>query len=104
NPTNGITRTQTSSSSFTDDDAIKSAATGGADAWPASTYLNIWIAPRITSPQGDLLGYAQFPGGPSATDGVVILHSAFGTLGTATAPFNLGRTATHEVGHWLDLF
>jgi hypothetical protein len=34
---------------------------------------------------------------------VVILNSAFGTTGTATAPFNLGRSATHEVGHWLNL-
>jgi hypothetical protein len=49
------------------------------------------------------LGYAQFPGGPKATDGVVILNTAFGTEGTATAPFNLGRTVTHEVGHWLNL-
>jgi len=52
---------------------------------------------------GGLLGYAQFPGGPDATDGVVILHSAFGTNGTAAAPFNLGRTTTHEIGHWLNL-
>jgi len=101
--TNGITRTPTNKASFTDDDQIKSAATGGADAWPADKYLNLWTAPRLTSPQGDLLGYAQFPGGPAATDGVVILHSAFGTSGTAAAPFNLGRTATHEIGHWLNL-
>ena len=50
-----------------------------------------------------LLGYAQFPGGPKATDGVVILHSGFGTNGTAAAPYNLGRTTTHEVGHYLNL-
>ena len=48
-------------------------------------------------------GYAQFPGGPSATDGVVINFQAFGTKGTAKSPFNLGRTATHEVGHYLNL-
>ena len=103
NPTNGITRRQTGSTSFSDDDGIKSSATGGTDAWPASRYLNIWTAPRLTSPIGDLLGYAQFPGGPAQTDGVVILHSAFGTNGTAAAPFNLGRTTTHEIGHWLNL-
>ena len=34
---------------------------------------------------------------------MVILHSAFGTTGTAAAPFDLGRTATHEIGHWLNL-
>jgi hypothetical protein len=82
---------------------MKSSATGGHDAWPADKYLNIWTVPRLTSPQGDLLGYAQFPGGPPATDGVVILHSAFENIGTAAAPFNLGRTATHEIGHWLNL-
>ena len=51
-----------------------------------------------------MLGYAQFPGGPAETDGVVILHSAFGTTGTAAAPFDKGRSATHEIGHWLNLF
>ena len=101
--TTGITRTQTNSASFSDNDAMKSSAMGGHDAWPRDKYLNIWTVPRLTSPQGDLLGYAQFPGGNAATDGVVILHSAFGTNGTAAAPFNLGRTATHEVGHWLNL-
>jgi hypothetical protein len=97
--TNGITRTQTAADSFSDDDKVKSAATGGADAWPHDKYLNIWVCQL----GGGLLGYAQFPGGPANTDGVVILHSAFGTTGTAAAPFNLGRSATHEVGHWLNL-
>jgi hypothetical protein len=78
---------------------VKSAATGGADAWPSDRYLNIWVCPLA----GGLLGYAQFPGGPAATDGVVIRHSAFGTTGTATAPFDLGRTTTHEIGHWVNL-
>jgi hypothetical protein len=53
---------------------------------------------------GGLLGYAQFPGGPAQTDGVVIRHSGFGTTGTAAAPFDRGRTATHEIGHWANLF
>ena len=102
-PTTGIVRRQTTNASFTDNDGIKSNATGGSNAWPADRYLNVWTAPRLTSPFGDLLGYAQFPGGPAATDGVVILHSAFGTTGTATAPFHLGRTTTHEIGHYLNL-
>ncbi|HEY4214168.1 MAG TPA: zinc metalloprotease [Steroidobacteraceae bacterium] len=97
--TTGITRTHTNSASFADDDKVKSAATGGVDAWPAGSYLNIWVCQL----GGGLLGYAQFPGGPAATDGVVILHSGFGTTGTAAAPFNLGRSATHEIGHWLNL-
>jgi hypothetical protein len=103
NRTSGITRTRTARTSFSDQDEIKSAATGGHDAWPADRYLNIWVSPRLTSPVGDLLGYAQFPGGPAATDGVVILYTAFGTTGSAAAPFNHGRTTTHEIGHWLNL-
>jgi hypothetical protein len=99
NPTSGITRTQTTRTSFGSNDSVKSAATGGADPWPTDRYLNIWVCTL----GGGLLGYAQFPGGPSATDGVVILNTAFGTKGTATAPFNLGRSATHEIGHWLNL-
>ncbi|WP_328522454.1 M43 family zinc metalloprotease [Kribbella sp. NBC_00359] len=99
NPTTGVTRTQTSTASFGTDDKVKSSATGGIDPWPADRYLNLWVCQL----GGGLLGYAQFPGGPANTDGVVILHSGFGTNGTAAAPFDLGRTATHEVGHYLNL-
>jgi hypothetical protein len=98
-PTDGVTRTETSRQSFGTDDSVKQAKTGGAPAWPRDRYLNVWVCNLADG----YLGYAQFPGGPSRTDGVVILHSAFGTQGTATAPFNLGRTTTHEVGHWLNL-
>jgi len=96
--TDGITRTKTTRTSFLPDDSMKTAA-GGHAPWPARRYLNIWVC----NLGQNLLGYAQFPGGPAKTDGVVILGSAFGTKGTAAAPFNLGRTATHEVGHWLNL-
>ena len=100
NASSGITRTKTSLPSFSFDDGVKSSRTGGADPWPARRYLNMWVCEL-----GDgLLGYAQFPGGPWKTDGVVMLHSAFGDRGTATAPFDKGRTTTHEVGHWLNLF
>ena len=97
--TNGITRTFTSTTAFSTNDAIKNNATGGKSAWDASKYLNIWVCDI----SGGILGYAQFPGGSAATDGVVIDYQYTGTIGTATAPFNLGRTATHEVGHWLNL-
>lgn len=97
--TKGITRTQTSVAAFGPDDTVKSRKTGGVDAWPTNRYLNIWVC---SLGQG-LLGYAQFPGGPSKTDGVVILHSAFGSAGSSKSPFNKGRTATHEVGHYLGL-
>jgi Pregnancy-associated plasma protein-A len=98
--TTGIHRVPSDVEQFTaDDDAVKAAATGGADAWPADRYLNLWVC-RL---EGGLLGYAQFPGGPAATDGVVITYTGFGTGGTARAPFDGGRTATHEIGHWLNL-
>ena len=100
NASSGITRTQTSETSFSTDEGVKSSRSGGADPWPSDKFLNIWVC----NLGGGLLGYAQFPGGPPATDGVVILNVAFGTTGTATAPYNLGRTTTHEVGHWLNLF
>jgi hypothetical protein len=97
--TTGITRRKTQATSFTDDDAVKSAATGGTNAWPRARYLNLWVCTL----SDDILGYAQFPGGPARTDGVVILNTAFGTTGSVQRPFHLGRTATHEVGHWLNL-
>ncbi len=101
NPTNGITRTNTATTGFTiaTRNNVKSTATGGANPWPSDRYLNLWVA-NFTD---GLLGFATFPGGPAALDGFVVDTEAFGTLGTATAPFNLGRTATHEIGHWLNL-
>ena len=97
--TTGVTRTKTSRGPFGPGDGVKMKSKGGAPAWPADKYLNIWVC----NLGGGLLGYAQFPGGPARTDGVVILHTAFGTDGTAQPPFDRGRTATHEVGHWLNL-
>ncbi|TCJ17857.1 T9SS type A sorting domain-containing protein [Flaviaesturariibacter flavus] len=105
NATTGIIRKQTTKTSFSaDTDDAKSSTTGGDNAWDRNSYLNLWVVPAITSGgQGGILGYAQFPGGAAATDGVVIGYNYFGTTGTAAAPFNKGRTATHEVGHWLNL-
>ncbi|MFC5271686.1 M43 family zinc metalloprotease [Adhaeribacter terreus] len=101
NATTGITRTQTTRTSFSDaGDYIKYNSTGGKDAWDRNQYLNLWVG----NLSGGLLGYAQFPGGPAATDGVVCTYTGFGNTGTASAPFNKGRTATHEVGHWLNLY
>ncbi len=99
--TTGIVRRQTTVTSFSDNDAVKFTANGGDNAWPAASYLNLWVC----NLGGGLLGYAQFPGGSASTDGVVVLYSSVGSMtnpGTAT-PYHLGRTATHEVGHWLNL-
>ena len=95
----GTRRVRTTKASFTYDDDVKSASTGGIAPKTPTKYLNLWVC----SLGGGLLGYAQFPEGPAATDGVVINYRAFGTTGTAQAPFNKGRTATHEVGHYFNL-
>ncbi|MCL4129854.1 UNVERIFIED_CONTAM: hypothetical protein GTU68_065460 [Idotea baltica] len=97
--TNGITRTVTTTSGFGKSNSLKSDDLGGKDAWPADEYMNLWVC----NIGGGTLGYAQFPGGAAATDGVVIDYRYMGTSGTATAPFDLGRTGTHEVGHYLNL-
>ncbi|MCL4138790.1 UNVERIFIED_CONTAM: hypothetical protein GTU68_031736 [Idotea baltica] len=99
NATSGITRTNSSVTSFGTNDQMKFNSSGGKDAWDSGNYLNMWVC----NIGGSILGYAQFPGGSAATDGVVMGYQYFGTVGQATAPFDGGRTATHEVGHWLNL-
>lgn len=87
--------------------------------WDSSEYLNIWVVDNILI--GMVAGYAQFPvssgldgldGGSlnegGETDGVVVAHYAFGSsdiypTGIYEAPYDKGRTTTHEVGHWLGL-
>lgn len=94
-----VVRVATTKASFGSDDGVKKASGGGVAPLEPEKFLNFWVCPL----GGGLLGYAQFPGGPKATDGVVINYRAFGTSGSAQAPFNKGRTATHEVGHYLNL-
>lgn len=96
--TTGITRYATNQNFDNNELALKRTTR-----WDPKRYLNIWIAPDIEG-----LGYAYLPTRtalPSADeDGVVILTEAFGGPGSgAIAPFNLGRTLTHEVGHYLGL-
>ena len=104
NPTNGITRTRTDSLFFRSFRSEKFSKLGGRDAWDTKKYLNIWVCNFDKT--DEILGYATFPFDFNKfphEDGVVISYKAFGTLGTAEAPNNLGRTATHEIGHWLNL-
>jgi len=73
--------------------------------WPTNMYLNIWVVKSIENTSGSggtVLGFAQFPGGSSSTDGVVMRSDVVGSIGTAGWN-NDGRTLTHEVGHWLNL-
>ena len=93
-----VVRKSTTTTSWSTNNAMKKSPKGIAPTSP-TTKLNIWVC----NMGGGILGYAQFPGGSSATDGVVLDDNATGRTGTAAAPFNKGRTATHEVGHWLNL-
>lgn len=112
NPTSGITRTYSTRPDF---DVFNDATTlANLISWPTDRYLNIWV---VTLGAGGYLGIAQYPsaeGVPgldmseselAATDGVIIDHRAFGSnTGTANSGiYKEGRTATHEVGHWLGL-
>ena len=94
-----VVRKSTTKKSWTTNDAMKKSAQGGINVTSPTTKLNLWVC----NLSGGILGYAQFPGGSSETDGVVIDDNATGTTGTAAAPFNKGRTATHEIGHWMNL-
>ena len=106
NPTNGILRVYDSAPNF---DAYSSADEiylKGLSYWPSDQYLNIWVCDLAAG----VLGYAQFPSnasdnnGAATTDGVVIDYSTFGRNVSTSTKYNLGRTTTHEVGHWLDLY
>ena len=97
----GIVRQSTTSKSFIWNDGVKFTKRGGSDAVDPAHNLNIWVCDLGK----DLLGYAQFPGGKLETDGVVIDYQATGRANFPVlySQFNLGRTATHEIGHWLGL-
>ena len=127
-PTTGITRTQTATTSFgslailggdfSDLEKIKSSADGGIDPWDQTRYLNIWVGNMSVFGITALLGYATPPAGlpnwppgstPNLSDGVVIQYEAFGSnnpndLDPGSGPVDVrGRTAVHEVGHYLGL-
>ena len=113
NVTNGVTRRFTNKTGFqfsanndgTANDnsiGIKFTNSGGEDAWPTNRYLNIWVG-NFTD---GTLGYATWPGDFATSpnvDGVVVSTTAMGRTGNVAAPYDGGRTATHEVGHWLNL-
>ncbi len=103
--TNGIVRITSSTISSPDiNDPVKYTCKGGSDAWDATKYLNIWVCQM---PSG-FLGYSFFASDPLSViplneRGFVNSYRSFGRGVFAQAPFNLGRTATHEIGHFFDL-
>ncbi len=96
-PTNGIERKSVASSFDFENDYYES---NGMSAWDPTKYLNIWVGEL---PDG-LLGWAYLPDAAGENyDGLAIGYQYFGTTGSAVAPFNKGRTATHEIGHYFGL-
>jgi hypothetical protein len=95
--TTGIIHKYTPITYWQADDKMKFSSEMGDDAWDAKSYLNIWVCnlERVA-------GYSSVPGGPDNKDGVVIGYPVFGTINTMTG-FDMGKTAVHEVGHWLNL-
>ncbi len=103
-PTNGITRTYTSTKGFdASNNNIKRQDRGGAAAWDKDQYLNIWVG----NVNDGILGWATFPDSRLGAqyDGVVLHYEAVGKApyNPYDWEYNQGRTATHEVGHWLGL-
>jgi len=117
NPTNGIDRINTCQKSWSETDI--EATLKPSTIWDTTSYLNLW---SLEFTDTTILGYAQFPdgsgligintnNGTASTDGVVVKYNAFGSINykpsgetfSLNAPYNQGRTMTHEVGHWLGL-
>ncbi|WP_229206765.1 M43 family zinc metalloprotease [Dyadobacter crusticola] len=99
-PSNGIVRYQTNRSTFDyTTNFVKHVESGGADAWDTDKYLNIWICDLSNS----TLGYATFPNdGVKDEQGVVV---DYGSLpGGVTTGYNQGKTLTHELGHFFNLY
>lgn len=101
--TQHLRRKSSSKRSWQVNDDMKFDSKGGSNVVEPQKYLNIWVVNKMTYMGQSILGFAQFPGGNWATDGVVLGHNYTGRTGKVSAPYNLGRTATHEVGHWINL-
>ena len=98
-----IIRKQSSKKSWPYNHSMKSSKTGGSDPVDPSQYLNAWVVNKIAYQGSFLFGFATFPGGDPSVDGVVIGHNFWGRTGVVQAPYDRGRTGTHEVGHWMNL-
>jgi hypothetical protein len=94
-----VIRKSTTKTSWRTNDDMKRTTKGGLNPTSPTTKLNIWVC----NLSNNILGYAQFPGGSSATDGVVLDNNCVGVASSNFSTYNKGRTATHEVGHWLGL-
>ena len=100
NVSSGITRTYTDLDFFNmSEDKMKISSEGGVDPWDTNKYLNIWVCDL----SGNLLGFSTYPGSDPSLDGVVIDYEYLGVSLNSQSPYNLGRTTTHEIGHFFGL-
>ena len=91
--TNGIDRIYSTLTNSADDGSKL-------DDWPHNQYLNVWVVKTIGT--AGVAGYAYLPGTTSsATDGILILSSYIGSIGTGSPATS--RALTHEIGHFLNL-
>ena len=102
NPTDGVTRTRTDVEKWNANDRMKESRRGGVDPWDTEQYLNMWVCNYSG------LGYSSFPGESGTIDGVVMTTQSFGSSAKGSGfylqkYYDLGRTTTHEVGHFLGL-
>ncbi|MCW5906938.1 MAG: T9SS type A sorting domain-containing protein [Chitinophagales bacterium] len=104
NPTSGIIRHQYSNATWDSDNDVDDVLKP-ATIWDRNKYLNIWsIKMGGDLSSSGILAYATFPlFGPANKDGVVARYNTIGTISPVMAQYNLGKTVTHEVGHWLGL-
>jgi hypothetical protein len=112
NVTTGIVRKYVSNKSFLVDNSSDDSLLKSISRWPTDQYLNIWVTTLSNNQNNKVLGYTFNPGSYAIPDlysdveknldGVVVDYTTFGVLNTSSK-YNLGRTTTHEIGHWLGL-
>ncbi len=101
-PTTGIDRVYYPNT-FTYDYTVDDSAMKTPVSWDVTRYMNIYVVGNIGGFGAMTNGFAYFPAGAAGTalDGVVLDYRQTGREGQFV--FNLGRTGTHEVGHYLNL-
>jgi hypothetical protein len=95
--TTGIIKKYTPVTKWGMDDKMKFSGNMGDDAWDPKSYLNIWVCNM-----DKLAGYASLPGSDITKDGLVLDFGAFAAINSGSG-YDMGKTAVHEVGHWLGL-
>jgi len=99
NPTTGIERRDYTGPQWGTNSGVKHYSQGGLDAWDPNRYLNLWICDIGNG----LCGYALYPVAPLSDEFGLVNHWEFTGVTGAVAPYNLGGTGTHEIGHCFNL-